>query len=141
MAPRQLHAVRFTFTLFPTMRVSLLLFAVLLLLSACHSKQRVDLILHHGKIYTVDSTFSIAEAIAVKDGKIVAIGSNDEVMKAYTSDSMMDAHGQSVYPGLIDAHAHFVGYGRSLFEVNLYGCKDWAEAVQRVQDFAKAHPD
>lgn len=114
--------------------------ACILFLAACHSKEQADLILHHAKIYTVDSAFRTAEALAVKDGKILALGSNAGVLDHYTSDSMVDAQGQAVYPGFIDAHAHFVGYGRSLFEVNLYGCKDWNEALQRVQDFAKEHP-
>jgi hypothetical protein len=111
-----------------------------LLLAGCQAKQHVDLILHHGRIYTVDSAFSVAEALAIKDGRLAAIGSDRDVLDKYTSDSMVDAHGNAVYPGFIDAHAHFVGYGRSLFEVNLYGCRDWDEGVRRVQDFARAHP-
>ncbi len=121
------------------MRIHLKLLPILLLLAACHSKQHADLILHHGRVYTVDSAFSIAQAFAVKGGKLLAIGSDKEILDTYQSDSVVDAKGQAVYPGLIDAHAHFVGYGRSLYEVNLYGCKDWNEAIQRVQDFAKAH--
>ncbi len=98
------------------------------------------MILHHGKIYLVDSAFGTADAMAVKNGKIVRTGSNDDILKSYRSDSMVDAQGRAVYPGFIDAHAHFVGYGRSLFEVNLYGCKNWEEALQRVRNFAEANP-
>ncbi len=123
------------------MRIHLKLLPVLLLLAACHSKQYADLILHHGRIYTVDSAFSMAQAFVVKDGKLLAVGSDKEILAAYQSDSVVDAKGQAVYPGLIDAHAHFVGYGRSLYEVNLYGSKDWDEGVLRVQEFAKTHPD
>ena len=75
----------------------------------------------------MDSAFTIAEAFAVKDGKIVAAGKNDDILNRYRADSMIDAKSMAVYPGFIDAHAHFVGYGRSLFEVNLYDCKDWEE--------------
>src|SRR5437870_1187434 len=112
----------------------------ILLFSSCHQKQTADLILHHGRIYTVDSAFTIAEAFAVKDGKIVAAGKNDDILNRYQADSVIDAKGMAVYPGFIDAHAHFVGYGRSLFEVNLYDCKDWEEAVERVKAFEKDHP-
>jgi predicted amidohydrolase YtcJ len=122
------------------MRKDLLLFSILLFLGACHTKERADLILHHGKIYTVDSAFSVAQALAVKDGKIMAVGTSKDILAAYSADSVVDVQGQTVYPGFIDAHAHFVGYGRGLFEVNLYGCKDWEEAVSRVADFAKEHP-
>ncbi len=109
-------------------------------LPSCHSTTHVDVIVHHGLVYTVDSAFSRREAFAIKGGVIVAIGSNDSILKAYSADSMLDAQGKAVYPGFIDAHAHFLGYGRGLFEVNLYDCKDWQEVVGRVQQFASEHP-
>ena len=65
----------------------------------------MDLIVHHAKIYTVDSSFSIAEAMAVKDGKIIAIGKEDDITKKYTAAEMKDAGGKAVFPGFIDAHA------------------------------------
>ena len=108
--------------------------------ASCKSQQPADLIVHHGLVYTVDSAFSTAEAFAVKDGKIIAVGKNEDILNKYQSAKMLDAGGKAVYPGFIDAHAHFVGYGRSLFEVNLYDCKDWNEAVDRVKAFAKDHP-
>lgn len=122
------------------MRRSSLLLAALILLAACHSKEKADLILHHGKVYRVDSAFGVAEAFAVKDGRIIAIGSNQEILESYTTDSLVDAQGQAVYPGFMDAHAHFLGYGRSLYEVNLFACKDWNEALERVAAFANEHP-
>ncbi len=109
-------------------------------LAAC-STDKVDLIVHHAVIYTVDSSFTIAEAMAVKDGKIVAVGKNDEIQKKYTATENIDAGGAAVYPGLIDAHAHFVGYGSSLFQVDLFGTTSFEEAVARVKEFAEKHPD
>jgi predicted amidohydrolase YtcJ len=106
------------------------------------SVKKVDLIIHHAIIYTVDSAFSVAEAMAIDDGKIVAIGSNDEIMKKYSSKQpAINAEGKIIYPGFIDAHAHFIGYGRSLFQVNLFGCNSWTEVLQRVKKFADEHPD
>lgn len=116
-------------------------FALLLLLSSCGSSNQADLIIHHAVIYTVDSSFSVAEAMAVKDGKILATGTNDEILKKYTSANSVDAGGKTIYPGFTDAHAHFVGYGRSLFQVDLFGTASWQEAVERVKAFAAAHPD
>jgi predicted amidohydrolase YtcJ len=109
-------------------------------LSACHSRQPVDLIVHHGLVYTVDSAFSTAEAFAVKDGKIVAVGKDADILDKYGSDSVKDAEGRPVYPGFIDAHAHFVGYGQSLFAVDLFGSASFEEVVKRVQQFAADHP-
>lgn len=109
----------------------------LLFLSSCKFRQKADMIIHHAKIYTVDEKFSIAEAMAVKDGKVMAIGKNDEILKAYESDVTEDAKGKTVFPGFIDAHAHFVGYALSLQKVNLVGTASWEEVVDRCSDFGK----
>ena len=122
------------------LRNYLVIIVAFVVLAGCKTRQAVDLIVHHGRVYTVDSSFSVSEAFAVKDGKIIAVGKNDDILKLYAADSMVDAAGKAVYPGFIDAHAHFVGYGRGLFQVNLYDCKDWAEAVQRVKTFVQEHP-
>ena len=120
------------------MRILIALFAMVSL-SSC-IQQRVDMIVHHAQIYTVDNQFSTAEAMAVQDGKIVAVGTNDAILKEYTSDSVVNAAGAVVYPGFIDAHAHFVGYGQSLFAVDLMFVNSWEEVINRVKDFAAKHP-
>ena len=120
------------------MRILIALFA-LVSLSSC-IQQRVDMIVHHAQIYTVDNNFTMVEAMAVQDGKIVAVGTNDAILKEYTSDSVVNAGGAVVYPGFIDAHAHFVGYGQSLFAVDLMFVNSWEEVINRVKDFAAKHP-
>ncbi len=118
-----------------------LLFPILLLaLASCHSQPRADFIVRNAHIYTADSHFSRAEAMAVRQGKILALGTEQEILKGYSSDSVVDAQGHFIFPGFIDAHSHFMGFGRSLFQVNLYGCLSWDEAINRVRDFVKAHP-
>ena len=114
-------------------------FAFMLLFSACVN-QRVDLIVHHAQIYTVNNEFSKAEAMAIQDGKIVAVGSNDDILKEYQSDSMVNANEAIIYPGFIDAHAHFLGYGQSLYAVDLMFVPSWSEAIERVKAFAANHP-
>ncbi|MBY0481142.1 MAG: amidohydrolase [Chitinophagaceae bacterium] len=114
--------------------------AILFSLSAC-AGNKVDTIIHHAVIYTVDSAYTVAEAMAVKDGKIIAVGTNNAIQKKYSATENIDAGGKAVYPGFIDAHAHFVGYGRSLFQVDLYGTTSWEEAVERVKVFASKNPD
>jgi len=120
----------------------LLIYTFLFLISAtsCKFRQKAELIVHHAKIYTVDDKFSVAEAMAINDGKIIAIGSNDDILKEYESDSMTDAKGKSVFPGFNDAHAHFVGYAMSLLTVNLVDTKSWDEVVERCSAFAKTLP-
>lgn len=117
--------------------LSIVLLAVLF---GC-SDRKVDTIIHHAVIYTVDSSFTVAEAMAVKDGKIVAVGKNEEIMSRYNAAENIDAEGKAVYPGFIDAHAHFVGYGRSLFQADLFGTNTWEETVARIKTFADQHPD
>ena len=114
-------------------------FVCLMLFSACIN-QRVDLVVHHAQIYTVNSNFAVAEAMAIQDGKIVAIGTNDDILKEYQADSVVNAKGMPVYPGFIDAHAHFMGYGQALYSVDLMFVNSWEEALQRIQDFATKHP-
>ncbi|HLX65946.1 MAG TPA: amidohydrolase, partial [Puia sp.] len=106
---------------------------------SCRNKQSADLIVYHAKIYTVDSGFSKAEAMAVKDGKILAVGTNADIQGDYLAVETVDLGGKVVYPGFIDAHGHFVSYGSSLFTASLYGSTSFDEVVRRVKEFAADH--
>ncbi|HPB03012.1 MAG TPA: amidohydrolase family protein, partial [Bacteroidales bacterium] len=117
------------------------IFAMMIFLFSCNGKQKADLILHNGVVYTVDSAFTLAEAFAVTDGKIVAVGSNEEILSAYKSDSVIDAAGKAVFPGFIDAHCHFYGYGLNLTKADLIGCSSEEEMIERVSDWADKNPD
>jgi len=112
----------------------LLLF--LALLTGCSMKKEADLILRNAKIYTVDERFSMAEAIAIKDGKILAIGGTRDVLDDYTADQIIDVKARPVYPGFIDAHCHFLGYGLSLKQLHLKGTNSFEEVLERVQTYA-----
>jgi hypothetical protein len=113
--------------------------AIIVLFSSCIN-QRVDLVVHHAQIYTVNESFAVAEAMAVQDGKIIAVGSNDDILKTYQADSLVDAKGAKVYPGFIDGHAHFLGYGQSLYAVDLMFASSWEEVLDRVKAFVETHP-
>ena len=104
-------------------------------------KTKVDLIVHNAKIYTVNEQFSMAEAFAVKDAKIVAVGASRDILSKYTSKNKLDAAGKTIVPGLIDAHAHFFYYGSSLQAVNLVATKSWDEIIGKCQAFAKLHTE
>ncbi len=107
----------------------------LISISSCKFRQKVPLLVHHAKIYTVNQKFSVAEAMAIRDGKIIAIGSNDEILKMYEGEEELNAEGKTIYPGFIDAHAHFVNYGFSLQQVDLTGTKSWQECIEKVKAF------
>jgi predicted amidohydrolase YtcJ len=105
-------------------------------LFSCNKKEKADLLVYNATIYTVDSSFSTTEAMVIKDGKILAVGKTADLEKEYESKEKLDAQGKFIYPGFIDAHAHFVGYGLSLQKVTLVGTNSWDEVVERVKTFA-----
>jgi hypothetical protein len=76
----------------------------------------------------------------VKDGKIIALGTDQEILDQYTAPDIQDAGGHFIYPGFIDAHTHFVGYSIGLQQVNLVGTQSWDEVIQRVRSFSMANP-
>jgi hypothetical protein len=112
-----------------------------LLMDSCYYTEKADLLIHNAKIYTLDSEFSIAEAMAVKDGKIIEVGPNNELKNRYQAKVEIDARLRPIYPGFIDAHCHFLWYGNTFFEVNLVGTKSWEEVVERTKAFAEANQD
>jgi len=117
--------------------------ALFLTLYACKpmDKQAVDLILLNGRVYTVDSTFMVAEAFAVKDGRFVAVGSTKEIQSMYSSDIIHDAGGKAVFPGFIDGHCHFYGYGENLYRyADLSGATSFDEVLNRLKLHYEKHP-
>src|SRR6185295_16452914 len=75
---------------------------------ASAAQAQADLVLFNGKVITVDSGDGIAQAVAVRDGKIIAVGSNEQINRLATATTQrFDLRGRTVTPGLLDAHAHF----------------------------------
>ena len=114
--------------------------SVAILIAACGGPKKADFLLLNARIYTVDSSFTSVEALAVADGKIIALGTTADLGAKYDATETFDAKGAFVYPGFIDAHAHFLGYGQSLFTVNLYESKSWDEVLERIQQFSSQNP-
>jgi predicted amidohydrolase YtcJ len=113
---------------------------LLTLFCSCKFRQKVPLIVHHAKIYTVDENFSVAEAMAISDGKIVAIGTNDEILKAYEGEEELNAAGKTIYPGFIDAHCHFTGFATDMWKCNLVGTTSFNEVIHKMKEFSKTAP-
>jgi predicted amidohydrolase YtcJ len=114
---------------------------LIVLFSGCKKKEKADLILINGKIYTADSAFSIKQAFAVTDGQFIAVGSNEEILGGYESDLILDAGEKPVFPGLIDGHCHFFAYATSHYlGVNLRGTGSFEEILALMRDFHDRHP-
>jgi predicted amidohydrolase YtcJ len=94
-----------------------------------------QLILFHGRILTVDSRDSVFQALAIRDGKIIAVGTDKEIMRlAGAATQRIDLHGRTATPGLIDSHAHIADAGvEQLYHVHLSDASTVAEVVRRVQ--------
>ena len=119
-----------------------LVFAILLSIKSLFGqKTTADLIVLNAKIYTADAKFSIAEAMAITDGKIIAVGKTAKIKKKYTAKNTYDAAGKTIIPGMIDAHAHFFGYGEGLQYVDLVGTKSWEEVLERLKTFMAKRPE
>ena len=92
-----------------------------------------DLILINGKIITVDAHDSVAQAMAIREGKIFAVGTNAEIRKlALKNARTIDLHGRTATPGLIDTHCHFDATD-DLYAINLSKVTSIAEAVELVR--------
>jgi predicted amidohydrolase YtcJ len=123
------------------MKSILYILLLALIFTSCSKKEKVDVIVYNAKVYTVNSKFDTVEAFAVKNGKILALGKSDDIKGRYTAKEEVNANGKAVYPGFIDAHAHFYGYGQSLQTADLRETKSWEEVLNRLTAFAKTHPD
>jgi hypothetical protein len=119
----------------------LALFAMPLLLTSVRAQSPADYVLHNATIHTVNDDAPQAEALAVRDGRLLMVGSRDDVLGAYPDARRIDAGGRTVVPGLIDAHAHLMGLGTSLVQADLVGTASTADVVDTLAAFAADLPD
>lgn len=103
-------------------------------------KEKADLILTGGKIYTMKSEGDKVEALCVKDGKIVYSGTAEEALRRFESENTVDLEGKTALPGLGDAHLHFFAYCQTKTTVDLGGCKSKEEMIKRLAEKAKETP-
>ncbi len=104
--------------------------ALIILASACAQRTSTpaDTVLKHARIYTVNANLPWAQALAVREGKIVAVGS-DEAIAAYQGPStkVMDARGRMALPGFMDSHVHMMAGAAQLEGVSLNEAKTIGE--------------
>jgi len=102
----------------------------------------VDLIIHNAKVYEADDAGTITDAVAIRDNKIVHVGSEREIMRyrrAHTN--VIDAHGAAVLPGFDDAHVSLIEGGLTRDGVQLFGATSINDVSARITAWAEAHPD
>lgn len=106
-----------------------------ILCCSCKPKPQVDKLFFNGIVYTCDSTFSVVQAFAIKENKIVDTGS-DDLLNRYEAKEKIDLDGKPVYPGFIDAHCHFYGYSTDLVKCGLFGTKSFDEVIEKVKTYS-----
>lgn len=111
------------------------LFLLLVALSSCYKGQSVDLIVHNARIHTMDEKGSVAQAMAVRDGKIVEVGPERQILNKYSAEETIDAEGKDVYPALTDCHGHMLSYAEQKLNADLYGSKSLEEILVRLEKY------
>lgn len=113
---------------------------VLLFSLMISAQKNADLIITNARIYTVNQKFDVAESMAVSNGKILAVGKSDQILKKFKSRNIQNLHGKAVFPGFIDAHCHFSGFATDKWKCELWGTKSWDEIIQRLTAYSKTAP-
>jgi predicted amidohydrolase YtcJ len=118
-----------------------LLFLTILFSACTLDINHADTIYYNATIYTVDSVNSVAEAVAVKDGKIIAVGDFNSI-KMYQGEGtiLQDLEGLTMIPGFIESHAHLLGLGKQARQLNLMNVKSYEEMVAAVAQAAQNTP-
>jgi len=122
------------------MRNVAIAFVTMLVLAAPASAQQADTILVNGKVLAVDAAFSTHEAVAIREGRIMAVGRSADIrMLAGPRTRTIDLNGRTVIPGLIDSHLHATRAALSFAtEVNWIGARSLADAMSRLRQAAQA---
>jgi predicted amidohydrolase YtcJ len=121
----------------------LLRLSLLALLALAPAAQAADLLVSNVNGYTLDSHGKLQhfQALLVDQGKVVATGSDAELAARADGAKVVDGHGKTMLPGLIDAHGHIMDLGYALNSVDLIGTRSLDEALARISAYATAHPD
>jgi predicted amidohydrolase YtcJ len=115
---------------------------LLFLLIATPAFADADLVVHHAKVVTVDAKFSVAEAMAVFDGKVIAVGSNADVMKLIgPKTTVINAVGRMLLPGLMDSHSHPTGAALSEWKAPLPDPRSIKEVQAFIRKKAESTPE
>ena len=100
-----------------------------------------DLVFENGTIFTVDAQDSVAQALAIKNGKIVYVGNNSGAASWKDGTTRtVDLKGKMVLPGFVDSHSHVYLRTEAMFWVNLNGARSLQQYKERTQDFLRQHP-
>ncbi len=113
-----------------------------LIAAAAQAAPVADLLIEHGRVYPADGSGRFVQAVAVKDGLILATGTDAAIDKLRgPATKLIDAKGGAVVPGLIDTHTHLIEGAGTLEQLDVTGAKSGTELADKLRVYADAHPD
>ena len=121
------------------MRLFYIVPVLLLIISCSHKGESADLIIHNAVIHSMTDSNTKLDAIAIKDGKIIEVGAERQILNKYSASEYIDAQQRDVYPGLTDAHGHIFNYARLNLSVDLVGCKSYDQMLVRIEKYHEKH--
>ncbi len=122
-------------------RLLALLGVVTLASTAAAQERSADMVLYNARIYTVDSNRPMVEAMAIRDGRVLFVGSRRgaEALAGERTERV-DLQGATVIPGMVDAHVHLMGLGAALRNIDLVGTRSYDDIIRLVADRARRTP-
>ncbi|MCC5922833.1 MAG: amidohydrolase [Crocinitomicaceae bacterium] len=102
---------------------------LIIFFTGCFKGEKVDLIIHNGYIMTMDQNNFIGEAMAVNEGKIIAIGPEREILNRFRGVKEINAAKKTILPGLHDAHGHMLGWAKQRQHIDLRDARSYAEML------------
>jgi len=118
--------------------ISLLLLSIIL--NACVKGEKVDLIIYNARIHSMDKNNTLYEALAVKEGRIIAIGPEREILNRFRSEKEINAGKKDILPGLHDCHGHLLGLARKRLQVDLSGAQSIYEVIRLLEKHQDKYP-
>lgn len=113
------------------------LVGLILTFSSCYKGKNVDLVIHNARIHSLNETNATFEAMAIKDGKIVEVGPERQILNKYSSEEEIDAGGRDIYPGLTDAHCELFEAAKKKLSLDLTGTRSVEELLVRLEKYGQ----
>lgn len=107
-----------------------------LFVTSCFKGKNADLIIFNAKIHTMDEGDHVVQAMAIKDGKILEVGPDRQIMNKYAAEENLDGEGKDIYPGFTDAHGHILSLVKQRLNANLVGSASLNEVLVRMEKYA-----
>ncbi len=111
----------------------------IIILNSCSQKDDIDLLISNGIIHTGDTTLNKSYSIAINNGRILELGPTKELRARYKPNNDIDAKGNAIFPGFIDAHCHFSGYALDAYKCDLVGTNSFMEVLNKVYTYSKTN--